>query len=215
MLVRSLRCAVVAALAFAAAIGFQSAASAQTIIDQWSSVTAPPAPALKPANLNPKTTALLVMDFVKQTCNEKARPTCVASLPKIKAMIAAAKAKGVTVVWTSIAGPKREDYQPDVAPPADTPLLIGQIDKFVGTDLEKQLKDKGITTVVLTGTSAHGAVLFTASGAALRGFNVVVPVDGLSAAPPYAEQATAYILSVLPGLAAKVTLTRGDMITYQ
>jgi len=215
MLVRSLRGAVQAVALAAAVFGFHGIASAQTIIDQWSSVAAPPAPALKPVSLAAKTTALLVMDFVKQTCNQTARPSCVTSLPKVKAMIAAAKAKGVTVVWTSIAGPKREDYQPDVAPPSDAPLTIGQIDKFVGTDLEKQLKDKSITTVVIAGTSAHGAVLFTASGAALRGFNVVVPVDGMSASPPYAEQATADILSVLPGLAAKVTLTRGDMITYQ
>ena len=45
-------------------------APAQTIIDEWSSVKAPPAPALKPVTVDPKTTALLVMDLVKQTCND-------------------------------------------------------------------------------------------------------------------------------------------------
>lgn len=42
------------------------------------------------------------------------------------------------------------------------------------TGLEKMLKDKGITAVVAVGTAAHGAVLYTASEAALRGFNVIV-----------------------------------------
>ncbi|HEY3917707.1 MAG TPA: isochorismatase family protein [Stellaceae bacterium] len=215
MLIRSWRGVALAVIALSAVIGIQGTAAAQTIIDQWSSTAVPPAPELKPARLDAKTTGLIVMDFVKQTCNEKARPSCVASLPKVKAMIAAAKAKNVAVIWTIIAGPKIDDYLPDVAPPAGTQPIVGQIDKFVGTDLEKTLKDKGITTVVLTGTSAHGAVLFTAAGAAMRGFNVVVPVDGMSAAPSYAEQATAWMLANLPGEANKVTLTRGDMITYQ
>jgi nicotinamidase-related amidase len=215
MISRSWRGAALAAVALGAVIGFHGAAAAQTIIDEWSTTGAPPAPALKPVSLDGKTTALVVMDFVKQTCNAQARPRCITTIPKVKAMIDAAKAKGVTVVWTIIAGPKVDDYLSDVAPPAGTNPVVGQIDKFVGTDLEETLKDKGITTVVLTGTSAHGAVLFTASGAAMRGFNVVVPVDGMSASAPYAEQATAYVLATLPGLANKVTLTRGDMITYE
>lgn len=215
MITRSWRSAAFLAIALAAIIGAQRIAAAQTITDEWPSVAAPQAPALKPVDLDAKTTALLVMDFVKQTCNSEARPRCVKSIPKVKAMIGAAKAKNATVIWTIIAGPKVEDYLADVAPPAGTQPIVGQIDKFVGTDLEKQLKDKGITTVVLTGTSAHGAVLFTAAGAAMRGFNVVVPVDGMSASLPYAEQATAYVLATLPGLANKLTLTRGDMITYK
>lgn len=209
------RRAVLAAAAFSAIFAIQSAASAQTnIVDDWAKVTPPPAPTVKSASLDAKTTALMIMDFVKQTCNEKSRPSCVASIPKVKAMIDAAKAKGVMVVWTSIRGPKPEDYIADIAPRDGQSLLIGQVDKFVGTDLEKTLKDKGITTVVTTGTSSYGAVLFTANGAALRGFNVVVPVDGLSSAQPFGDQATAWILANLPGAADKVTLTRSDMITF-
>ena len=50
---------------------------------------------------------------------------------------------------------------------------------------------------------------FTASAAATRGFNVIVPVDGMSAIGqiPYTEQAVAYILSSAPVVAPKVTLT--------
>jgi nicotinamidase-related amidase len=189
-------------------------ASAQTIIDEWNSVKVEPAPTLKPADLDAKTTALLVMDLVKQGCNETARPRCVASIPKIKALIAAAKAKGVTVIWTLRPGTKPEDFLPDVAPPAGTRFLNTQADKFLGTDLEKMLKDKGVTTVIPVGTAAFAAVLFTAGEAALRGFNVVVPVDGMSGATHFEELAVAWILANASTVAQKVTLTKTDMIAY-
>lgn len=40
-------------------------ASAQTIIDEWQSIQAPPAPTLKAVTVDPKTTALLVLDIIK------------------------------------------------------------------------------------------------------------------------------------------------------
>ncbi len=185
------------------------------IVDDWAKVAPPPAPALKTAALDATTTALLVMDFVKQTCNEKRRPRCVDSIPKIKAMIDAAKAKNAMVVWTIPPGPKPEDFLPQIAPPAGTKFVVAKVDKFHGTDLEQMLKNKGITTVVMVGTSSYGAVLFTAAAAAVRGFKIVVPVDGMSAAEAYGDQSTAWILANLPGAAKRVTITRGDMITYK
>ena len=53
-------------------------------------------------------------------------------------------------------------------------------DKFINSELEKTLKDKGIKTVIAIGTQAQTSVLHTAGAAALRGFKVVVPVDGMS-----------------------------------
>jgi nicotinamidase-related amidase len=155
------------------------------------------------------------MDLLKQSCSNERRPRCVASLPKVKALIAAAQAKGVTVLWTIFPGVKPEDIWPEVAPPAGTKLIAALSDKFLRTDLEKELKDKGITTVITVGTSAHGAVLYTASEAALRGFKVVVPVEGMSAETLYLEQAAAYILTTAPTISNNVTLTKMDMIAYQ
>jgi nicotinamidase-related amidase len=216
MFIELSRRAVLAAAVIVAIVAIYGTASAQTnIVDEWAKVTAPAAPTLKPASLDAKTTALIVMDFVKQTCNEKSRPTCVASIPKVKAMIDAALAKGATIIWTSIKGPKPEDYIPEIAPRGGSTLLIGAVDKFTGTDLEKILKEKGITTVVTTGTSSYGAVIFTASEAVVRGFNVVVPVDGMSSSQPFGDQATAWILANLPGGADKVAVTRSDMVTYK
>jgi hypothetical protein len=41
----------------------------ETIIDEWQNVKAPQPPELKSVTLNPKTTALLLVDIIKQTCN--------------------------------------------------------------------------------------------------------------------------------------------------
>ena len=46
--------------------------------------------------------------------------------------------------------------------------------------------------VVIAGTAAQGAVLNTASQAAFRGLQVIIPVDGMSAENTYFEQYTAY-----------------------
>jgi nicotinamidase-related amidase len=209
------RRAALAAATFGALVVFHSGGSAQTIIDDWGKVTPPPAPALKPVSLDARTTALMVMDFVNQTCNEKSRPRCVASIPNVKAMIAAAKAKNVMIVWTIPPGPKPEDFLPEVAPPADTKFLVANVDKFYNPDLDQILKAKGITTVITAGTSSYGAVLFTTAGALLRGYNVVVPVDGMSAGDAYGDQSTAWIAANFPGAANRVTLTRSDMISYK
>jgi nicotinamidase-related amidase len=88
------------------------------------------------------------------------------------------------------------------------------VDKFIlgdkATGLQKMLKDKGITTLI--GVASHNGVLFTSISAALRGFNVVVPVDGMAGNNAYEDQATDYILT--GSIVYKVTLTNIDMIEF-
>jgi nicotinamidase-related amidase len=88
------------------------------------------------------------------------------------------------------------------------------VDKFVNTDLEKILKDKGVATVIVVGTAAHGAVLYTASGAAMRGMKVILPVDGISADTAYAEQYVAWHLVNAPVISAAMTLTTLDSVKF-
>src|ERR1041385_8604158 len=102
--------------ALAAGLIYAAASPAQTIVDEWSSVKAPPAPELKRVTLDPKSTAILVMDFVKQTCNSERRPRCVASIPKIEKLIAAARAKGVMLISTPVPPVPMADTLPAVAP---------------------------------------------------------------------------------------------------
>jgi len=79
-------------LAIGGAVLGPAAAGAQTIVDKWTSVPAPPLPELKPVTVDPKTTALLMLDFMNQ--NRGKRPACVASLPAMKKLLAAARSKG-------------------------------------------------------------------------------------------------------------------------
>jgi len=48
----------------------------------------------------------------------------------------------------------------------------------------------------------------------LRGFQVIVPVDGASSSTTYAEQYTAWHLTNAPTISQAVTLTRIDMIKF-
>jgi nicotinamidase-related amidase len=183
------------------------------IIDEWASVQSPAKPVLKSVTVPAKTTALMMLDFLNRNCGT--RPRCVATLPAVKKLLASARAAHATVVYSIISNSTTSDVMKDVAPKANELHVLSGPDKFVETDLEKILKDRGITTVIVAGTASNGAVLFTAMGAVMRGMNVVVPVDGMSAADPYADLSTVYMFGHAPSLAVKSTLTRGAMIGFE
>jgi nicotinamidase-related amidase len=203
--------AAVAAVTWTAAL---APAGAQTIVDEWASVKAPNAVELKKVKVDPKTTAFLVLDLVKQTCNSERRPRCLGSLPKVEKFLAAAREHKMPVIYSLVNGATTADVASSVAPKADEPHVTAQANKFIKTDLDKMLKDRGIQTVIVVGTTAEGAVLFTGSEAAFLGYNVIVPVDGSTAGSQYAEQAVAWIFANGPGVAQKSTLTRFDMIEW-
>ncbi len=187
--------------------------ASDTIIDEWASVKAPKPPELKLVKVDPKVTALLVLDIVKQSCNSKRRPRCVESVRKIQDLVTKARDKGVPVVYSITGSTKPEDILKEVAPSGGEPVVQASVDKFYGTDLEKILKDKGITTVIIVGTAANGAVLGTSIGAAMRKINIIVPVDGMSDSP-YSEQYTAWHLGNAPGTRNVTTLTKVSMIEF-
>ncbi len=190
--------------------------AAQTIVDEWSTAKLPAPPQLKPAQVDAKLAALLVMDFTIQTCSKDRRPRCAASVPKIAKLVADARAKGVLVIY-SIAGSGATPASivQELGPaPGETILPALGPDKFIGSDLEQTLKAKGIRTVIAVGTQAQTSVLHTAGAAALRGFTVVVPVDGMSSDDTFPELYTAWHLSTAARIADKVTLTRTDMVSF-
>jgi nicotinamidase-related amidase len=57
-------------------------------------------------------------------------------------------------------------------------------------------------------------VLYTASAAAMRGFKVIVPVDGISADNAYAEQYTVWHLANVPVISSAMTLTTLDGVKF-
>jgi nicotinamidase-related amidase len=189
---------------------------AQTLIDEWNTAKLPPPPELKSVKIDPKETALLVMDFTNQTCTQQRRPRCAASVPKVLKLVTDARAKGAFVIYSvAVPGSVPTDILKELTPASGEPVLppLGP-DKFIGSELEKALKDKGIKTVIAMGTQAQTSVLHTASAAALRGFKVVVPVDGMSADTVFPELYTAWHLATAARISNQVTLTTFEKIGY-
>jgi nicotinamidase-related amidase len=191
-------------------------ALANDITKEWDSVKPPPVPEVKAATVDPKTTALLALDFMKTNCG--VRPRCAATIPVANKLIEQARAHDMLVIYTLVGEtPKPEGMADGIAKPRDGEWIErGGADKFINSDIEQRLKAKGITTVIVMGTSAQGAVVGTSNGAVQRGFKAVVPVDAMSAEDPYNEQYAAWHLYkggpvYLP---RNVTLTRGEMIKF-
>jgi nicotinamidase-related amidase len=200
------------AAAVALMLGTVAPAGATSIIEEWASVKMPHAPELKPVSVDAKSTALLMLDFMNQNCGK--RPRCVATVPAVKKLLGEAREKKMAVVYSFIAKTTAADVIKDVAPLADEPSVTAGPDKFLGTDLERILKGKNIQTVIAVGTSANGAVLYTASGAALRGMKVIVPVDGMSSADAVADLTAALVLVTAPRVSSNVTLTKLGMVKF-
>jgi nicotinamidase-related amidase len=196
----------------AVALGIAAPASAQTIIDQWSSIKAPPAPTLTEVTADPKTTAVLMLDFLKQNCSPN--PRCVATLPQAKKLLTAARAKGVTVIYSLFPGPTIGDVLPEVAPKGDEPVVTAFFDKFVDANLDKTLQAKGIKTVILVGSAANGAILYTGTAAFFHKYQTVIAVDGVSGKDAYVEQSVVYDFVSAPIMGGKVILTKVDMIKF-
>jgi len=209
------RYAAIAAVAVAI-LALSSAAQAQTVIDDWYQAKLPPPPQLKAVTLQPKETALLVMDFTVQTCTPQRRKRCADSVPKVKKFVEAAREHGALIIYSvAVPGSVATDVLKELTPAAGEQVLppLGP-DKFINSDLEKTLKDKGIKTVVAMGTQAQTSVLHTGGEAALRGFKVIVPVDAMSADDLFPELYTAWHLSTAARISNQTTLTRLDMIGF-
>ena len=168
-----------------------------------------------------KGAALLVLDITSVICPP--RPTCVASVPKIAALVKKAREAKVSVIYsqTATAG---STYIADIAPQPGDLTVTGRADKFFGTNLEQILKDKAVETAVVVGSAANGAVLYTSFGLGLRGITVVVAQDGISGDPEFTETLTRWQLLNEPGLAnanntpldkGHVTLSTTDKITFK
>lgn len=170
--------------------------------------------AVQPVHLDPKSSALLILDIEEWTCNVERRPRCLDSVVRIKGFLDQARAKGMAAIYSLTAKGTPQTILPEVRPLDNAPIVQSGVDKFYNTELEKILRDRAIKTVVIVGTAAEGAVLHTATGAALRGLQVVVVLDGMSSATLYAEQYTAWHLLNAPGTKGKATLTLFKLIDF-
>jgi Isochorismatase family len=144
-----------------------------TVTSSSSPLPALPAPVA--VSVNPKTTALLVLDYV--FCARMAG--CNATLPAVANLLSKARAAGALVIYTKVPIPAVLTNQTgemvitnDVGP-----------DKYLNTSLASILQTNGIKTLVVTGVSSTGALLYTAQESCARKFTVVIAADTLFGTP--------------------------------
>src|SRR5712691_11612211 len=175
-----------------------------------------------PVTLDPKTTALMVLDYVEPICD--AQPSCKDKmLPAMTPFMERVRKAGLTVAYGT-RDQNMSKWLKEVAPtPSDIKIINTAQDRFYNTDLDKALKAKGIRTIIMVGWKVSGSVAYTSVGATVRDYTVVVPIDTTAASTDY-EQVIGFYqilnqgngnLTNVPLKPKAPTLSRTDMITFQ
>jgi nicotinamidase-related amidase len=150
--------------------------------------------------------ALLIIDVINDFAFEEGAATLAAAIPmtgRIRQLKRAARRAGIPTVYVNDNfGRWRSDFRslvdrclrrgargravvrslrPDVE---DYFILKPKHSAFFSTPLELLLKHLGTRTLILTGLLADSCILFTAQDAHLRGYDIIVPSDGIAARKP-------------------------------
>jgi nicotinamidase-related amidase len=198
------------------------AAQAQSAGKPMQTLQMPAMPDPARVTLNPSNTALVVLDYVEDIC--ATQPKCKSQmLPAMTPFMERVRKAGVVVAYGTRAQ-NMTHWLPQVAPAeGDIKIVNTAQDRFYNTDLDKALKAKGITTLIIVGWKVSGSVTYTSVGAMARDYTVVIPVDTTTATSDY-ETAIGFYnvlnsgnanLSNEPLKAKSVTLSRTDLITFQ
>lgn len=153
--------------------------------------------------LDPKTAALLVMDF-QTTIVDSFATDKDALLARTANLIAGARTAGLRVMYVVVGfradypevsprsptfsavrgsgrfieGAAGSEVHPAVAPrPGDVVVTKHRVSAFAGTDLDMVLRSCGIDTLVLSGIATSGVVLSTVRHAADADYRIVVVED--------------------------------------
>jgi ureidoacrylate peracid hydrolase len=162
----------------------------------------------------PAHTALLVIDVQRDLCG----PDCKRMLPRLGAMLDAARAAGAYVVYVqnsvhpsgltlspseiarrrllglpvsvTVDGTEGQEFVAEIAPhPGDPVVRKHRMNSFVGTDLDMLLKCRGIKTLVVAGVSTHGCIIHTSYAAVSNDYYVVVLQDCVASRASAAHEA--------------------------
>ncbi len=121
---------------FCASLAFcASDTTKDTIIEEWNKVRVPPAPELKAITVDAEVTALLILDIQYSNCNPETRARCVATLPGIQSLLAAARKNKVPVIYTLTRSASEADIRKELSPLPGEPIVKSGVDKFFMTDL--------------------------------------------------------------------------------
>jgi len=143
-------------------------------------------------------TALIVIDLQKGIAGGSFLHPIYEVVDRTRALIDAFRAKNLPVVLVNVAGraPGRTEQGPRSSPtfaegwtdllpqldrqPSDLVVTKRSWGAFATTDLEVQLKARGVTHVVVTGVATSVGVEATARQAYEQGFNVTLAIDAMT-----------------------------------
>jgi nicotinamidase-related amidase len=151
--------------------------------------------------VDPSRTALIIGDMQNDFVTESGTlvvPSAASTVPTIRNLLELARKSGMRVVFVQ---DTHRDGDPEweiwgehcregswgwqvvdgLAPREDEATIRKpRYDAFYGTQLEHMLRLWGVDTLIICGTVANICVHYTASSAAMRWFNVIVPGDCIS-----------------------------------
>lgn len=154
----------------------------------------------------PATTALVVVDMQNDFVSPGGAlvvPDAAGTIPAIVRLLERTRAAGGRVFYTQDTHPKGDPefaiwgdhavegtwgwqiVEPLRPAPGERVIMKPTYDGFFETSLESELRAAAVRTVVVCGTVANVCVLHTAGSAALHGYNVILPVDAVSAIVPF------------------------------
>ncbi|MCG2863306.1 MAG: cysteine hydrolase [Vulcanisaeta sp.] len=183
--------------------------------------------------LDPSKTAVLVIDMQNDFVKPNGKlyvPTAQETIPAIRKLLEKARSANVPIIYTQdwhfkndpefriwgehcVANTWGAEIIDELKPaPDDIVIRKRRYDAFFGTDLDYVLRHiVHADTLVIVGTVANICVLHTAGSAALNWYNVVVPIDGISALNEFDYYAALRQITFL----YKGVLTRVDGVKFK
>ncbi|MCS6785089.1 MAG: cysteine hydrolase [Candidatus Caldarchaeum sp.] len=195
-------------------------------------VSEPEIPKPVPVAIESSTSALLIVDMQNDFCDPKGKlfvPASVSTVQPLKNLLSKARKAGVRVFYTqdwhgpndpefaiwgehALAGTWGAEILDQLKPePEDVVVKKLRYDGFYGTSLDHLLRLYGVKNIVITGTVANICVLHTAGSAALRWYNVYLPVDCVSALTDFDMKIALRQISFL----YRGILTTSDIIDFR
>lgn len=182
-------------------------------------------------HLNPKITALVVVDMQYDFVHPKGKlfvQEAQQTIPVIRRLIQKARQAKIPIFFTqdwhrpddaefsiwpphAVEGTEGVKVIPELKPSAkDFYIHKRTYDAFFATDFDLLLRQMKIKNLIITGTVANICVLHTAGSARLYGYEVIIPRDAISSLTPFDQEAALRQISFV----YQGKITKGEGIIF-
>ncbi len=170
---------------------------------------APIRPKPTPVNLESKRTVVVVLDIGLEPREWLSKEEESKYLEELSAFLERARNSGVSIVYTLSArlkGTENDGVAPGLKRKEAEPIFYPDAyDKLAGGEIHNIMSKNGIKDLILVGSGANVAVLYTATTAArVYRYNVMIPVDGVIVRGQYEREYAFHHLSILPANTSKL-----------